>query len=576
MRRTRWLPVGAALLFGSVAGCATRTVPAPAPTVVVEAPPPAPVVEEPPPDPIDQLIAESLRYFESGQAELELGHLVRAREEFDRALDVLLESTYGARIEPRLRDHFDRLVDRIAAYELSAIAKGDGFDEMRSEPASLDELLTLSSDGTVPAPDLEAAVRSDIDRTAHDVPIPVNAKVLQYVALFQGRLRDWFTAGLELSGQYLPMIQSVFRAEGLPLDLAYVPLIESAFKPNAVSRARARGIWQFMRPTGIENGLRQDWYFDERSDPEKATAAAAKYLRTLSETFAGDWHLALASYNGGPGRVQRARRRSPKKDFWSLAQARVLPRETREYVPMILAAIVIARNPLTYGFSPTPRRPPAFERVTLPAAVDLRLLAEWTGVSVDDIQSLNPELRRWTTPLGARDYAVKIPAGTAEMVRQQMAQAGETGLVALNWHVVKKGETLKSISRKLSVRTADLAEANYLTTRSRIVAGQKLIVPREPTQILAARAERPAPPPQEQAVLADAVPASTRFEGALPAEPTRILYRVKKGDTLYGIARAFRTSVDDLKSWNPRITGSRIGAGDRLVIYTTRPPVGTQ
>ena len=298
MRRTRWLPVGAALIVGSVAGCASRTVPAPAPTVVVEAPPPAPVAEEPPPNPIDQLIAESQKYFESGQAELELGHLVQAREEFDRALDVLLESTYGARIEPRLRDHFDQLVDRIAAYELSAIAKGDGFDEMRSEPASLDELLTLSSDGTVPAPDLEAAVRSDIDRTAHDVPIPVNAKVLQYVALFQGRLRDWFTAGLEASGQYLPMIQSVFRAEGLPLDLAYVPLIESAFKPNAVSRARARGIWQFMRPTGIENGLRQDWYFDERSDPEKATAAAAKYLRTLSRDVRGG----LAS---GSGVLQR-------------------------------------------------------------------------------------------------------------------------------------------------------------------------------------------------------------------------------------------------------------------------------
>ena len=176
--------------------------------------------------------------------------------------------------------------------------------------------------------------------------------MLAYIELFQGRLHDFIQEGMIRGGKYLPMIQSVFRAEGLPLDLAYVPLVESAFKPNALSRAKAKGVWQFMAGTGAENGLRRDWYIDERSDPEKATVAAAKYLQTLSKMFDGDWHLALASYNGGPGRMQRAiKRAGGVDDFWKLAaKAKLLPRETREYVPMILAAIVIARNPAQYGF----------------------------------------------------------------------------------------------------------------------------------------------------------------------------------------------------------------------------------
>jgi membrane-bound lytic murein transglycosylase D len=566
MQRTQWLPLWGALLVGTgAAGCAlSARAPEVAPEVVVEAAAP---VEEAAPDPVDLLIAESFTSFERGRDEFHLGHLQQARVEFDRALDRLLESPDGARLDPRLRAHFDQLVDRISAYELSALAMGDGFDANDSEPASLDELLSVDLVDTVPAPDLEAAVRFDLERTAHDVPIPVNRKVLQYIALFQGRLREWFTAGLARSGQYVPMIHDVFEAEGLPLDLAYVPLIESAFKPNALSRARARGMWQFMLATGIENGLKEDWYIDERSDPEKATLAAAKYLRTLVGTFKGDWHLALASYNGGPGRVQRALRRSGKRDFWSLAGTRSLPRETREYVPMILAGIVIARNPALYGFRPAFERPSVFERVTLPAPVDLRLLAEWTGASIDDIQALNPELRRWTTPLGADDYEVRIPVGTAEIVRYQLDEAAGAELVAVNWHVVKKGETLSTIARALRVSAADLAGANALSTRSRIAAGQKLLVPREPTTLLAARTDRPVPALAQgaQAGLSDAVPASTR-QAAADAEPTRMVYRVRKGDTLYGIARRFQTTVATLQGWNAQVTGSRIQIGQRLVV----------
>ena len=197
-------------------------------------------------------------------------------------------------------------------------------------------------------------MQADLETTAHDIPIPTNDRVLRYVELFQGRLREFLTEGLSRGAQYLPMIQATFRAEGLPLDLAYIPLIESAFKPSALSRAKARGVWQFMHGTALENGLKADWYLDERADPMKATQAAAKYLKTLHRMFE-DWHLAMASYNGGPGRVKRALTRSRKNDFWELtATTRYLPRETRDYVPMILAAVIIAKNPAQYGFDIVP------------------------------------------------------------------------------------------------------------------------------------------------------------------------------------------------------------------------------
>src|SRR5882724_6008574 len=370
---------------------------------VPEATAPAPAIQAAPvEDPVLALIATSDRHFKAGQKELEQGHVEAAKQEFNRAVDVLLESPYGARTEPRIREHFDRLVDRISTYEVRALATGDGFTEKKYEPASIDELLAMSATlGMPPAgPGLRDAVKSDLLIGTHDIPIPLNQRVLSYIELFQGRLHDFIEEGMKRGSKYLPLIQNVFRAEGLPLDLAYVPLVESAFKPNALSRTKAKGVWQFMAGTGLENGLRRDWYIDERSDPEKATVAAAKYLRTLSKIFGGDWHLALASYNGGPGRLQRAIKSNRLDSFWTLAdKPRALPRETREYVPMILAAIVIARNPAQYGFDFEADRASAYDKVMLTKPVDLRRVAEWADTTIDEIQTLNPELRRWTTPV---------------------------------------------------------------------------------------------------------------------------------------------------------------------------------
>jgi membrane-bound lytic murein transglycosylase D len=518
-------------------------------------------------DPVETLIAVSDELFQSGQKELEQGHFEAAKESFNQAVNVLLESPYGGRTEPRIRERFDWLVDRISTYEIKALAQGDGFTEKPYEPASIDDLLAVSSLFGAPAPNpgLQNAVQSDLDRMLHDVPIPLNRKVLSYIELFQGRLRPFIEDGMRRGSKYLPMIQNVFRAEGLPLDLAYVPLVESAFKPNALSRAKAQGVWQFMAGTARENGLERDWYIDERSDPEKATVAAAKYLRTLHKIFDGDWHLALASYNGGPYRVQSALKRTRTDDFWKLAEkARVLPRETREYVPMILAAIVIARNPAQYGFEVELEPPQAFEKVKLPRAVDLRRIAEWADSSIDQIRALNPELRRWTTPVKAEEYELKVPVGTSEIILAKIAAAAAEDLASLNWYTVKKGDTLTTIARKLRVSRTDLAEANYLRTSARVQIGDKLIVPREATALMAARTDQPLPAADARPTVSE----TGRLAEDANSNRVKVIYRVKRGDTLASVARLFKTTVASLQAWNPRLPEPRrLMAGARITVY---------
>jgi membrane-bound lytic murein transglycosylase D len=526
------------------------------------APAPLPIT-----DPVLDLIAASEHHFEAGQSELGVGHFEGAKREFDKAVSILMESPYGGRTEPRIREHFDRLVNRISAYEMRALAEGDGFTEKQYEPASIDDLLAMSATLAPPTATDETKDTVQGDPVEHDVPIPLNQRVLAFIELFQGRLHDFIEEGMKRGSKYLPMIQGVFRAEGLPLDLAYIPLVESAFKPNALSRAQAKGVWQFMRGTATENGLRQDWYIDERSDPEKATIAAAKYLGMLSRMFDGDWHLALASYNGGPGRVQRAMKRGGLDDFWELAaKPNLLPRETRDYVPMILAAIVVARNPAQYGFDFEPAAPMSYDKVMLPRPIDLRRVAEWTETPVDTIQALNPELRRWTTPVRDKDYELHVPEGTADIVAAKLQEATSTDLASLKWYTVKPGETLITVARSLRVSRTDLAEANYISPTAKVAAGQRLMVPHEATTLQAANSERAVPATNSHRATPDAVAAvNTPPSG----DRVKLTYLVKEGDTLTSIARLYRTTVAALQAWN-NIQGNRLLAGAQLTIYSAR------
>jgi membrane-bound lytic murein transglycosylase D len=359
--------------------------------------------------------------------------------------------------------------------------------------------------------------------------------------------------------------------------LAFIPLVESAFRTNALSRAKAKGFWQFIASTGREHGLKTDWYVDERSDPEKATAAAAKYLEELRDAFGGDWHLAMASYNSGPGYVLQAIKRKGQADFWALAEkGRYLPRETKEYVPMILAAIVVGRNPTQYGFTFEPASPPDYDVVRLAGPVDLRRIAEWTQTTVERVQELNPELRRWTTPLRAEreGYPLRVPKGTGVALKARLAEASPEELTTLQWYTVKRGESLTSISNKLAVRRSDLAEANHLTLRSTVASGQKLVVPRAPTALLAAQPSRPAPVAEARQVVAAGQVAAVAPDSSAP-DRQKTTYVVKRGDTLFGIAAAFRTTVEALKSLN-RLRGDVIAPGDRLTVLAQLRPDGGQ
>jgi membrane-bound lytic murein transglycosylase D len=286
-----------------------------------------------------------------------------------------------------------------------------------------------------------------------------------------------------------------------------------------------------------------------------------------------DWHLALASYNGGPGRVQRAMKRSKRTDFWQLsASSRYLPRETRDYVPLILAAIIVARNPAQYGLNVVDAQIPRAEQLTVYSPVDLRKVAEWAGVPAEVLQDMNPELRRWTTPVRATDYELNVPEGTSAQVLAALATAEPEELASFNHYTVRKGETISTIAKKLKVSRTDLAEANYLTTKARLDAGQQLIIPRAPTTILAARTETPAPVAESRSV--DAVVASNvrppAVQNASAASGvTPVTHRVKRGETLFSIARLYETTVAALKQLNG-ITGTAIQAGQRLTIVKSR------
>jgi membrane-bound lytic murein transglycosylase D len=569
MRRT--LAVGLGLAVSACSGNGKPQVSATPPAAPVVAQ--APVAQAPAPkpyvDPIAALITTSQHHFETGERELKAGHLDKARQAFDQSVEVLLESPYGARTDARMREHFDRLIDRINAYEVTALAKGDGFAETRSEAAPIDEILKNATTFAPPIADAatKAAVQDDLAHNSHDIPIPEHPKVLSYVEVFQGRMRDYIQESLVRGAKYLPMIQNVFRAEGLPLDLAYIPIIESSFKTTALSKANAKGPWQFMKPTAKENGLKTDWFIDERSDPEKSTIAAAKYLKALSNMFDGDWNLVLAAYNGGPGRVSRAVKRSGVNDFWQLSSnTKYLPRETREYVPLILAAMIVGRNPAQYGFEAVTASPLDYDKVALPQATDLRRVAEWTGTTVDEIQALNPELRRWTTPVKYPDYEVKVPKGTGESLAAKLSDASPSDFTALKWYSAKKGETLQTVARRFGVSRADVAEANNLSVKARLRTGQELIIPRAPATMVAARTDRTAPTAVASRAIAEPAQSPT---AAQPKQVAQVSYKVKRGDTLFSIAQLFDTTVAKIKSWN-RLTSNQLPVGKTLKIMASR------
>jgi membrane-bound lytic murein transglycosylase D len=356
--------------------------------------------------------------------------------------------------------------------------ESEGDDGPEAQGAAIDAVADLPVGDAGPGEDALARASAAVEAESPDVPVDLNDAVLSCIDLYQGTLRDWFQEALSRGQPHLPHIRKVFAEEGVPQDLAYVALVESAFKTTAYSRAKAKGVWQFVSATGRRYGLAVDWWVDERSDPEKATRAAALYLKDLFELF-GDWNLALAGYNAGEGKVMRAMARYGTDDFWRLRETRGLRRETKNYVPLVHAAIVLAKAPGRYGFVVAPAALPLVERVPVEGAVHLAVVAACAGESVEELRARNPELRRLATPAD-RTFALRVPEGRGRTVAECLDRRPTDQRVAWRPHVVRRGQTLGSIARANGVTARAVADANGITLQKRLRVGAELIVPVAP------------------------------------------------------------------------------------------------
>jgi membrane-bound lytic murein transglycosylase D len=401
----------------------------------------------------------------------------------------------------------------------------------------------------------EPAPENDEDEPpTYDVPIILNASVEAHIDYFNTRIRDKFELWLSRSGRYLPLMREIFRENDLPEDLVFVSLIESGFNPYAYSRARAVGPWQFMKGTGKKYGLRIDEWIDERRDPVKSTHAAAAYLKDLYAMF-NSWPLALASYNAGEGRVGRAMKRSKADDFWDLRTTHYLRPETRNYVPKFMAATIIAKNPEKYGFNLNYHEPLQYDEVVIDRPTDLKLIAKTAGVSHEAVKELNPELKLSVTPIHYESYLLKLPFGSKATFEENFAKIPEWEKTVWVKHTVRRGETLASIAKKFGTTTSTLRDINHLK-RTSIKVGTKILVPTGNRSEL-----------ETEEAASSVSSAALILEEPLAGTNKPLRYRVKRGDTLWGIAQRFNTTVAKIREWNGLGTGSAIRAGQRLDLY---------
>jgi membrane-bound lytic murein transglycosylase D len=311
----------------------------------------------------------------------------------------------------------------------------------------------------------------------YDIPIVVNGQVEHCIVLFQTTIREKFVTWLSRSGKYIPFMRNLLKEQGLPEDLVYMALIESGFDPYAYSRSKAVGPWQFIYRTGKRYGLKVNWWVDERRDPEKSTIAAAKYLKDLYEMFAC-WYLAAAGYNAGEYKIIRAMKRYRTEDFWTLTKHRYLKRETKNYVPLMIAAAVVAKDPEKYGFTGIEyEKPLRYEKVKVPELTDLSHIAKACEIPLEDIKDLNPELRRGVTPPNEPEYEVKIPFSKTDLFTRNFEAMQPLEKFQFKSHIVKRGETLRGIARLYRVDLDPLLEINYLKKTSPLSKGMDLLIP---------------------------------------------------------------------------------------------------
>jgi membrane-bound lytic murein transglycosylase D len=571
--------IGVICVVCGLTACST-----PAPKAVKVTPPPTPphVEAHPEPivaaipsklpevnfnDPVQLAILEAQARFERGEELYKNGSLKKAKDEFNVAIDVILDTAGQYQKDPRLQKELTELVSKVNAMELLALREGDGLTDQSDEPAAIDDLEHVETFPSHLEPKHKKTAEDEVKEVTHDLPIEINDRVLGFLDYYEnGRGRGAIEVGLERVGKYQPMIERILKEEGVPLDLIYLCQAESAFEPRALSRASAKGMWQFIPSRGKEYGLRQNWWIDERSDPEKSTRAAARHLKDLYAMF-GDWYLAMAAYNSGPLRVQRALEKTGADNFWTLAEKRALPKETINYIPTILALTIIGKNPEKYGFNVVSAPAVETERVSVDKATDLRVIAETIDVPVEELRNLNTHVLRWTTPPDDPDFQLILPKGYADRFNDQISSIPDSKRILYREHVVKKGDTLGLIARTYGTTTQQIVAANNLGKTPILRVGHTLVIPMSDAT----------PPPSKSAATRTAstrrtsgAATSARTASAASAAPTgrtNRYYTVRAGDTLAKIAAQFHTSVDKLKTWN-HLSSTRLAVGKRLIIGT--------
>jgi peptidoglycan lytic transglycosylase D len=531
----------AGMLAVSLSGCdpskpvasATPVSHALAPALVAPTPQQTPAPAPPPQASAQQqrlqtLIQEVEKAYSLGEAAYKRGNLPEAKSNFDNAVDLMLSSGTDIKSTPALQQEFDRIVDQINGLEMDALKQGNGFT-----PKTEDTPAEAASDITfVVDPNIVAKANADLATTKSDLPLVVNDYVASYINFFANTQKGHNTLlhSFQRAGRYRAMIQRVMSEEGVPQDLIYLAVAESGFQPRAVNaRSRAGGMWQFM-PYG-NYGLTRNSYVDERFDPEKSTRAYARYMKYIYSQL-GDWYLSMAGYDWGTGNVQRAVEKTGYADFWELYKRNNLPGETKNYVPEILAAIIIANHPTQYGFDEITLDPPVLtDTVTINYSADLRLVSDIVGAPIDELIALNPSLLRLVTPPDSQ-FDLHLPAGTAALFQEKVAVIPESKRNSWRYHKVTSEDTLASVAHTYSVSVSALAQVNQLDQGGKLDGVEALVVPVAPA--------------------------------ASPSAHT-VYYTTRRGDTLVSVADRFGVSLTQLRRWNKLpATGIKIDAGHRL------------
>jgi membrane-bound lytic murein transglycosylase D len=505
-------------------------VPAPAP----ELPQKAQATQAASADPVADLIASADKEYQAGQDSYKAGNLDAAKKSFDAAVNLLLNASADLRSDERMDRELDRFMEGINGLDLLVAEDGEGAQQ-KQEAAPIDEAneLTPSVD-----PKVKAKAEAEVKSTRSDLPLMMTDQVAGFINFYSNRGRGVLERALARSGRYDEMIRRILKQEGVPQDLIYLAQAESGFHPLAVSRVGARGMWQFMGSRAKGYGLQRNFWVDERQDPEKATRAAARHLKDLYAQF-GDWYLAMAAYNSGPGRVQSAVKRTGYADFWELYRRDVLPKETRNYVPIILAVTIMAKNPEQYGLDDVNRdQPIPYDTVKINYPIDLRLAAQCVNRPPAELQDLNPSLLRLSTPKD-QAFELHLPLGTTKDFESAIAAIPADKRLWWRYHDVKDGDTLASLAKTYHTTAKAISEANHLDDDS-LSAQNRVVIP----------------------IAAD----KFTDTGTYARRITR--YRVRKGDTVETVAENFAVPAKMVRGWN-RLKGNSLAG--RKVLYLHLP-----